>query len=162
MLSGVCLCQSVREMVWCHCGTDPLLRYWWEEPFPWETAWRVCRTAELLLTILPQGQQGASHRKMILEPECITILHACLFLFIINELVCDHGFKKLVVAKEEGCLPLVLDCRTGPCLFNDVTVFISFILLSVLKKRAQRLLLYFLYPSGNISSPRFSTAIRNF
>lgn len=104
--------------------------------------------------------------------ECLTVrwfwsmnvllfFHVCLFLFIINELVCGHGFKKLVVAKEGGCLPLVLDCRTGPCLFNDVTVFLPFILLSVLKRRAQRLLLYFLYPSGNISSPWFSTAIRN-
>lgn len=105
--------------------------------------------------------------------ECLTVrwfwslnvllfFHVCLLLFIVNELVCGHGFKKLVVAKEGGCLPLVLDCRTGPCLFNDVTVFLPFILLSVLKRRAQRLLLYFLYPSGNISSPWFSTAIRNF
>lgn len=80
----------------------------------------------------------ASHSKMILEVECITILHVCLFLFIIKELVSDHGFKKLVVVKEGGCLPLVLGCRTGPCLFNGVIIFLPFILLSVFKRREHR------------------------
>lgn len=61
---------------------------------------------------------------MILEVECITVLRVCLFLFILNELVCDHGLKKPVVAKEGGCLPLVLGCRTGPFLYNGVTVFL--------------------------------------
>lgn len=52
--------------------------------------------------------------RMILEAECVTVPHASLLLFTINELVCDHGFKKPVVAKEGDCLPLVLGCRTGP------------------------------------------------
>lgn len=80
---------------------------------PLETAWRGCRAAKLLLlTILPQGQQGESHSNVIMEAECIPILHVCLFLFIINELVCDKGFKNPVVTKEGGCFLLVLGCRT--------------------------------------------------
>lgn len=65
--------------------------------------------------------------KMILGTEFITIHCMSLLLFIINELMCDHGFKK----PAGGSLPLVLGCRTGPCLFTGVTVFPAFILRSI-------------------------------
>lgn len=72
----------------------------------------------------------------------LSVLHVHLFSFTINELVRDHGFKKPVEAKVGGCLPLVLGCWTGPCvtvvLSHGVTVSLTFILLSVFKRRKHR------------------------
>lgn len=89
---------------------------------------------------------------MILEVECITVLRACLFLFILNELVCDHGLKKASGGQRRRLPSSGFRLQDWPLSLQWCDSFPPFILLSVFKRKN--------FPSGKFQIQNFKFHIK--